>query len=1171
MKKRIIKLLLVGISYSAICLFYQVFFVSIMLASGLEAQQIKSVKEVPVKIELNHERLIDVFHYLEKNTDFIFVYDKEDNFLNQRINLQGGKTTVENVLLEISKHTKLRFKQINNSISVKKVDKRNNSVEIIIQGITITGKVTSFEDNQGLPGVNVIVKGTDQGTVTDIEGNYSVHVPDEESILIFSSVGYVQEKVVVGNQTVINFALASDIAALEEIVIVGYGTQQKENLTGAVGVVDMKVMDARPVRNATQMLQGTVPGLNIKNKGGGLDSNPDINIRGIATIGQGSTGSPLILIDGMEGNINAINPQDIDNISVLKDAAASSIYGSRAPFGVILITTKKGKRGKVSVNYNNNFRWSRPIEIPDMMNSFQFATYFNDAQFNGGAGPHFTDERLQRIKDFMDGKITETTIVDDRNGIRWDPGYRNGNDNVDWYEALFEESFGHEHNISANGGSDAIQYYISGNYLDQDGFMVFNKDNFKRYATTIRVSADLGKYVKLNFTNRFIREDNEKPTKLTNTMFRDLARQGWPVLPLYDPNGFLFDSPAPALGLRDGGDNRRQVDRSYSQGQLVVEPVKNWKTFVELNYRTRNTFQRVDMQQTYNHDIYGNPYLYDRESRVYEYARRANYYSTNIYSEYSKNLTGGHYFKAMIGFQAELNKFRDLSARRQGIILPGMPVLDLTTGTDFYGDPVVPEVTGQYQNWATTGYFGRINYNFKERYLFELNMRYDGTSRFRSDKRWQLFPSFSAGWNVANEAFFDQLSDKISVLKVRGSYGELGNQNTRNFYPTYVTLPTGTSDGIWLLNGLRPNTSNAPGLVSQFLTWERVKSWNIGVDVRMLEGRLSTTFDYFTRITNDMVGPAPELPVILGTSVPKVNNTDLKTTGFEFDVTWNDRLSNGLGYNVRFLLSDSKTKITKYPNPTGALNTYREGQMMGEIWGLETIGIAKTQEEMDSHLAGLPNGDQTAIGSQWGPGDLMWADLNGDGKIDKGAQTEDDHGDLKIIGNNTPRYSLGFNIGADWKGFDISAFFQGILKRDYFQGGYYFWGAQPNKWWSTGFVQHLDYFRADPDHPLGQNLDSYYPRPIFGGVGSKNPQTQSRYVQDASYMRLKNLQIGYTLPTSLMDKIRVQNMRVYFSGENLWTMTNMTKIFDPETIGEGWGGNVYPLSSIYSMGLSITL
>jgi len=1033
----------------------------------------------------------------------------------------------------------------------------------------VSGIVTEASGDP-IPGVNVIVKGTPlHGTITDMDGRYTLHQVPANAVLEFSFIGFRGHEEPVNGRSVINVTLQEETFGLDEVVVVGFGTQKKVNLTGAVSAIDGEALQQRPVQNATEMLQGLVAGLNVfRSSGGSLENTPSFNIRGTGTIGEGSTGAPLVLIDGIEGDLNAINPQDIESISVLKDAASSALYGSRAPFGVILVTTRAGAAGRTVVNYNNNFRWGTPINMPKMMDSYTFALFFNDANMNGGSGAFFSDERLQRIKDYRDGKITTSVPVNPNNPQYWGDGYDMGNDNIDWYKALYRDySFSQEHNFSISGGNENAQYYFSGNYLDQNGLMQFNRDEFDRYALTSKINMQLRQGVTFSTSTRFIREDYGRPANMSDGFFQDLARQGWPMLPLYDPNGHLFSSPSPALALRDGGRDKSQKDWLYQQLKLVLEPAKGWNVFAEFNYRTVNHLRNWDIQQTYNHDVNGDPYLYNHSSHVYEYSFRQNFLNPNIYTEYNKSW-GEHNFTFLTGFQAEKERYRDITARRDGIIVPSVTAINGTSGTDANGNTVAPTVTGQYQGWSTAGFFGRINYNYKERYLLEGNLRYDGTSRYRQDERWNWFPSASAGWNMAREAFWQPFEHVVSNFKFRVSYGELGNQNTDNWYPTYSVMPVGTANGSWLVGNVQPNTSSAPGLVSQTLTWEKIRNWNAGIDLSMFRNRLQGTFDYFTRYTDNMVGPAPELPVTLGTAVPKTNNTDLKTYGFEVQFSWRDRLPIGLGYNASVMLSDSQTKITRYPNETGRLDTYRSGQKLGEIWGYETLGIAKTQAEMDAHLASLPNGGQNALGSQWAAGDIMYRDLNGDGKIDNGANTIYNHGDLKIIGNNTSRYLFSIDLGADYKGFDVRAFFQGVLKRDYFQGSYYFWGAGSwGIWWSTGMVQHKDYFRDDASHPMGVNLDSYYPRPLFGN--NKNQQAQTRYLQDASYIRLKNLQLGYTLPDIITSKMHIERLRVFVAGENLWTGTNMSGIFDPETIGGGYGGNVYPLSRVLSFGVNV--
>lgn len=1058
-------------------------------------------------------------------------------------------------------------------------DTSDSSVFIRQQQSTykLVGTVTD-ENGETLPGVNIVVKGISKGTITDLDGKFELEVEPGQTLVI-SFIGMVSHEIKITGQRDLNVKLAADTQSLDEVVVVGFGTQKKVNLTGSVGIADAKALEARPVMTAAQALQGMVPGLQISQNNGGMENRATMNIRGVATIGKGSSGSPLVLIDGMEGDINAINPQDIDNISVLKDAAASSIYGSRAPFGVILVTTKKGKSGKPTVNYNNSFRWSDPVLLPKIADSYTLATYFNDGCINGGAAPQFGEDQIQRIKDFQSGKITETVIPNPNNPGYWGDGYLYGNDNVDWYDAIYRSwVFSQEHNFSLSGGNEAINYYLSMNYLDQNGMMEFNQDTYDRYTGTAKINVKVTDWAQFNYSSRFIREDYGRPSFLKDDMFHNLGRQGWSTLPLYDPNGNLYDAPSPALGLRDGGRGKWQTDYLYQQAQVVLEPIKGWKTFVDFNYRIKSANCHWDIQKTYNHDVEGKPFAANNNSHVHEDHAKENYTNFSAYTEYTNSLESGHNLKGMVGFQSELMKKKVFGLQREGIIVPSLPEVDLTTGIDAYGKAVTPTVNGASDHWATAGFFGRINYDYEQKYLLEVNLRYDGTSRFRSDQRWSWFPSFSLGWNVAREKFWSGLEEYVSTFKFRGSYGELGNQNIDSWYPTYQTMTVEASKGDWLNNGARPNTATVPGLVSSTLTWERVKTWNIGLDVNAINNRLTGSFDLYNRKTLDMVGPAPELPLTLGTKVPQTNNTDLKTYGWELSIGWNDRLKCGLGYGVKFLLSDSQTEITRYPNETGTLNTdltadadkfiYRTGMKMGEIWGYKTVGIAKTQEEMDNHLASLPNGGQDAIGTRWEAGDIMYADLNGDGKVDNGSKTEGDHGDLTVIGNSTPRYLFGIDLNLDYKGFDFRAFFQGVMKRDYFQGSFYFWGAGSTVWESTCMAPHLDYFRNDENHLLGQNLDSYFPRPNFSST--KNHETQSRYLQNAAYIRLKNIQLGYTLPESVTRKILISKLRVYVSGENLWTGTKMLGTFDPETIDGGWNGSVYPLSKTISLGLSLT-
>ncbi|MCO5242139.1 MAG: TonB-dependent receptor [Chitinophagaceae bacterium] len=1049
------------------------------------------------------------------------------------------------------------------------------------QSRTVNGRVT---DSRGEPvqGVTVTSGKNAQGTSTDADGRFTLHVTGSGSTLSFTHIGYISQTVALTSST-INVTLEDANKGLDEVVVVGYSTQNKAKVTGAVATISPKVLESRPVTNVSQALQGVSPGLNITQSGslgGSLDNRPTINIRGVATIGQGSTGSPLILVDGMEADINAINPQDIESISVLKDAASSSIYGSRAPFGVILITTKKGRVDKVTVNYNNNFSWSKPVWVPEFADSYKFALFFNDANRNIGSGDFLNASIVQRILDYQEGTLKTVNIPDPNNPLLWATANTFGNANNNMYDAFYgKNAFAHEHNLSASGGSGKTTYYLSADYRDENGLLKITSDTYKRLGATAKISTALSKWASVEYSGRFIREEFEKPSNLTPNSRPGFAEftmnqyftgwMSWPIVPVYDDNGKIYSvtKDSQANLLVNGGRARTQNDWMYHQLRMIISPLPGWNIFGNLNYRVNDLFTHIDNQKLYGYNVAGDPMLIDGYTSVQEVASRINYFSPNLYSEYGRSF-GEHNVKVLAGFQSEESKTRNLSALRQGIIVPTLPTLATTSGTDANGTAIPPDVSGQYGDWSTSGYFGRINYDYKGRYLVEGNIRYDGTSRFRSDKRWKYFPSVSAGWNIARESFWEGISRYVNTFKIRGSYGELGNQNTTNLYPTYVVMPVGTAKGTWLVNGSRPNTAIAPSLVSSMLTWERVRTWNLGVDAAFFDNKLTASFDYFTRYTNDMVGPAMELPVILGTPVPPSNNTDLKTYGIELDLNWQHQLKNGLNYFIHLVLSDAQTTILKYPNATGNLATYIEGRKTGEIWGAVTKGIAKTQGEMDEHLASLPNGGQNAIGNSWKAGDVMYTDINEDGKIDGGANTLSNHGDLQVIGNSTPRYSYGFDIGFNFKGFDFRAFFQGIMKRDYFRGGATFFGASGQVWWSTAYEPHMDYFRDDPNHPLGENLDAYYPRPLFNTV--KNQIAQTRFLQDASYLRLKNLQLGYTIPLSITRKIMANKLRIYVSGENLWTKTKMSKVYDPETIDGGYNGAIYPLFTRYSLGASIT-
>lgn len=1062
------------------------------------------------------------------------------------------------------------------------------TTNLFAQQTQVSGVV---KDSSGEPliGANVQEKGKTNGTITDVSGNFSLSV-QSNATLVISYVGFISQEVKTEGGKSLQIILNEDTRILDEVVVVGFGTQKKVNLTGSVGVATAKEIESRPVMNAVQALQGVVPGLKITTNTGALNANMDISVRGTGTISDGSSGSPLILIDGMEGDINTLNPQDIETISVLKDAAAASIYGSRAPFGVILVTTKSGKAGKTTVNYNNSFRFASPLNLPKSMDSYSWAVYTNQATINGGGSPGYTDVVMQKMLDYQAGKLTGGIDPDPKNPNNWADQWFQGYGYSDLYKETYKSTIlSHEHNLSISGGTDRVTYYASANYMKQEGSIKIADDGIKRYNFTGKVNAKLYDWLSFDFNTRYTRNEQWNPTTYFN--YNYYGRQSWPNIPFYDPNGHLFQGPAQSVA--EGGTQKANSDRNYYQAAFTLEPIKNWITKAEINYSHYNKNVKTVTLPVYAYDTSGNKYTGTQNSSLSEDNLKEQYLNLNLYSEYSRTLADSHNFKIMGGFQSEEMKQHYFYASKLGLMVNDMPEFNLSNGLGGNGVAQSPTVTGSSNEWATAGFFGRLNYDYNRKYLFEANLRYDGTSRFRRNSRWVLSPSFSIGWNIAQENFWEPLADVVNHLKLRASYGQLANQNTNAWYPTYRTMTLGALNGNWLtINGTKPNTSYIGSLISTTLTWETVRTWNVGLDYGLFNNRLSGSFDYFKRYTLNMVGPAPELPVTLGLAPPKTNNTDLYTKGWELSIAWKDRTNFGLNYGINFSLSDQQTYIDYYPgNVTNSIGSnggsaYITGQKIGLIWGYETIGIAKTQGEMDAHLASLPHGGQDQLGSDWRAGDIMYKDLDGDGKISAGTRTLDDHGDLKILGDANPHYFVGLDLTADWKGLDFRCFLQGVLKHNYWPGGDsssnneggggYFWGARGNRtvWHARGFTQHQDYFRDEPigleGHELPVNLDSYFPRPIFE-KGGKNQLVQSRYMQNARYIRLKNLQVGYTLPQVWTQKAGIAKCRIFFSGENLLTFTPLFDLFDPETAMGGLGGNAYPLSRTLSFGLSVTL
>lgn len=1060
---------------------------------------------------------------------------------------------------------------------IKKENMRKNLFIILMllgsiclhaQQLNVTGKVTDSQ-NEAIIGASVVLKGTSKGVITDIDGNFVLNDVPADGVLQVSYIGYKNvEMPIKPSQNFYNIVLEEDNQLLDEVVVVGFGTQRRANLTEAVATVDTKALESRPVTSLGQSLQGTVPGLNLSvgNMGGQLGQSMDVNIRGTGTISTGSTAATLVLIDGIEGNMNNLNPDDVESISVLKDAAASSIYGSRAAFGVILITTKKGKAGKASVSYAGNARYYGPMSLPNLMNSWEFANYFNEGSANSGGTPIFDEDTMQRIQQYMRGEITTSTVPNTNGNWQF---HQLANDNVDWYDKQYKWSWAHEHNLNINGGSEKMQYYVSANYLGQDGNLRFGDDSYERINTNAKLNAQPFKWLDVEVNVKYVHTNLDNPlyTDLGGLLYHDIVRM-WPTMPFKDPNGHYMRNGKLAQ-LTNGSRSVTENDNMYLQGQLVFHPLKGWNIYANVGLRTINEYRKQNLNKVYEYNVNNEPLLLayggnytEGQTGAMQRWLRANHLTTSLYTDYEFNIDQDHVFKIMAGMNTEKYNNRVLDVQRMDLITESVPEIGAATGKD-----VINEASAY--SWATAGFFGRINYDYKDRYFIAANIRYDGSSRFLRKDRWGTFGSFSLGWNVAREEFFPLDEELMSQLKPRLSWGTLGNQNTTSYYPMYLLQNVATNSGSWLMNGAFPAVASVPGTIASSLTWETIKSLNVGFDLSMFNNRLTANFDYFIRKTLDMVGPAAEIAHIYGTGMPSTNNTDLRTKGWELALNWRDQVGK-VNYHVGFNISDARTYIDRYPNDSKSLSTYYEGQELNDIWGYETHGIAKSQAEMDEWLAA---GNRPSWGSGWTEGDIMYVDKNGDGVINTGANTLSDPGDRVKLGNSTPRFRFGLNLGLEWNNIDFSMFWQGVAKRDLWLDGPVFWGLNGGLWQSTGLEEHLDYYRPENTTSVfGPNTDAYFPRPYMDS--DKNQQVQSRYMQSGAYMRLKNIQVGYTLPKQVLNKIGMEYLRFYVSAENIWTICSLPNGFDPETAYSGYtqnnSGKTYPLQATVSFGVNVT-
>lgn len=1060
----------------------------------------------------------------------------------------------------------------------------------IAQSRRVEGRVT---EANGTPlfGVTVYEKGTtNNGVVTDADGKYSISVASGESVLVFSSIGFTTSEITVGNQSTINLSLQEDLTLLEDVVVVGYGTEKKVNLSGAVDMVDAKQLEKRPISNVSEGLQGVVPNLNIMSDSGSPGSTPNINIRGITSI---NGGEPLVLIDGVPSSVSELNriaPQDLESISIIKDASAAAIYGARAAFGVVILTTKSGADG-ITVNYSGYTSFNRPTVLPSKITDPYI--YMRLLETSTDNTPwdnvNYSDQSYQWARERSNDPSIPGVRVNPTNESAWE--YMG---NRDWSTYFLEDqTISNNHQLSVSGGKDNVSYLLSGSYSRQNGVLSIADDYFDRYTVRNKVSYAPFDWLTLGNNTYLTTTERKQPSYFNLTTIYDLFPTDWNI----NPDGTWANSGAGRLAaqLTNGGESITEYTSVQSQFTAEVEVLKN-----RLSWHNDFTFRRGRQDENWFRTKYQIGYgpedvREEGENTAYRANSVENYYVFNTYLKYNQEFNR-HALNITTGFNQEHNKWNKFTAQRNNVISASLPTIALATGDQFVDEAV--------SEWAVRGAFYRLNYIYDNKYIVEFNGRYDGSSKFPTKKRFGFFPSASAAWRLEEENFMAGLEGTVSQLKLRASIGSLGNQAIGPY--EYISAMD-AYQGNYLIDGKRPLSISAPPLVSSNFSWEKVVTTNFGIDLGLLNNKIEASFDIYRRDTKDMLTLGKELPDVLGATEPKENAADLKTNGWELSLSYQNEIQAGgkpLFLKAGFILSDNKTFITRFDNPNGSITQYYEGMQLGEIWGLQSDGFFQTTDE----IAALDESDIIP----WGalsivPGWPKYKDLDGNGRIEKGLTLEDTK-DLSIIGNQAPRYSYGFNFSANWNGFDVSAIFQGIGKRDYYPQDYLYWGfyQQP---YAGGYAHLNDFYRAttetgaDRDRHsqsyidaglADQNLDARYPHlqswladrnlgeRIDQAQGLAIPQTD--YLLSAAYLRFKNLTIGYTLPQYISGKMGMSNIRFYISGENLFEWSALKDYYDPEavnnaiqynpsvsqsrSVGKGYS---YPFQRRYVVGLNVTL
>ncbi len=1139
MKVFLLKLFLMATLYSAIGLITQTLAFTLAFTDDLSAQKVQSVKDVNLEVEFQNEMVKDAFLLLEEKTDFVFVYDKTDNFLKRKVILERQNLSVEKILLEISKQTKLSFRQVNNSISVRKITNSEDSqIEVVLQIRTVKGKVTAG-DGEGLPGVNVIEKGTTNGTITDVEGSYSLDV-DPSAILVFSSVGFLTKEIPVGNKSIIDVSLDQNVQQLDELVVVGYGTVEKGNITGSVGSVKMdQELRDRPIVDFGEALHGKIPGVQVLRSSGKPGSSSTIQVRGINSISAAA--DPLIVVDGIplpNYDLNMINANDIASIEVLKDAASAAIYGSRGGNGVILVTTKTGTSGKPKINVNFTSSIQKEISRISVMDGPQYARAAIDAAQNAwidAGGDPSAPNTLGARGDLI---YTWPTALENPENLP----------NTDWQDLIFRNAPMNEVDFNITGGTDAINYFFSAGFIDQIG-VVINQD-YNKYTINTKVDAKLNDWVTIGGGLNLVYDRGDNPAE--NIVGR--AVQYPQIFPIYGENGYLGEaSNTPGLeGYNNILFRARAGHPYYSINDQLIEKRINtlgsgfakFNIIEGLEFRTNLSFylRNTNSSEYQARDHLMGPSFYTEGRMSVDQIDNLNYNFQNTL-DYKKKING-HQFSALLGMEYNFNNFYRVYTEKRGF--ENDLIQYLSAGQ-------VPfEISDWANESALISYFSRLNYNYKGKYLLSLSFRRDGSSRFGPDKKWGSFPSVSAGWIVSDEPWLAG-SSLLSNLKIRASYGLTGNNN----FADYRWIGSMAQELVAFGNNLQ--TSYYPsGITNPDLAWERTRQFNVGINVGFFGNRLMLTGDYYRSRSADLLLDVP-VPYLTGFNSVFQNIGELENRGVELNIT-SRNLTGALQWSTQFNISRNRNEIIAlgpddapmYYNVSGGMVGINQiGSPVFNFFGYNYIGVYMNQEEVDADPASYP----TAT-----PGDGRYEDVNNDGVLNSD--------DRVIIGNQMPDFIWGLTNTFEFKNFDLSILFQGvhgnevydlnIRRQKFYHGGRNYSDKLVNRWKS-------------PEDPG----DGYHYKLTIDTDGYERTAS-SYWIADGSYIRLKSLTLGYSVPENVLERINLTSLRLFFNGLNLFTFTD-ADVFDVENFrGEpttierrGVNDPGFPTAKVFSLGLNV--